>query len=1209
MPPRDSNSPAEAQPHNIHPDTTRFAEILFAEATAAGVERPVFELRVVDWFRDPGFRDGGTNAGYFDDPSKLAEAAAALDRREARAVYVSLAPVKAELLARSANRISARCKHTANDSDAVHRILFLVDVDPRRPAGISSSDAEHDAALAKIQEIRGFLRERGWPEAIVGDSGNGGHLLYLIDLLNEDESRNLVENVLRALAEQFDDETVAIDTSVSNASRISKVYGTKARKGDSLPERPHRVSRLLEVPDSMSPVPSELLRKLAEDAPRPKPDGGLLNPGRRAQPSFDLDAFFEKHRLDVASLKTGTRGEDLFVLRTCPFDPAHTGDGGGGGSAVVTREPGGTLGFLCHHNSCASHDWRQLRELLEPGCYERGLAGRTTRNRREEPAVIAADRARQEGLLPFELVEAYRRAVERTTRATGSGGEPMPATEAARALALVEGADEDAVVRVLAGDEQDLRDAFRSGGGDTSGFLSPPVAGAGLLFELEGELVPVTWACSERKSADTGTLTTPLFLDRLSLQSSSRRASASKKLAKAHGFEPTEELVQLIDEMLLGFGNLDADTRAATTGEEEGGDLEALVSHLSELGLEYFHTPGGLDAECFAIVPVEGHREVWSLSSRGFKHWLRRANHQRFGRVLSDTAAQSVVGLLCGYAMYDGAEHEVFVRRGKANGKIYIDLARLDWATVEIDSHGWRVVDPLECGVHFVRKSGMLELPMPVAGGRVDELRDVMNVADEESWTITKGFLLSAFHPDGPYLGLSVFGEQGSGKSSFARNARRTIDPSNRDVRRNITNEPDLAIAAASSLILAVDNLSDLSPHISDAYCSLATGAALTKRTLFSDADETCIIFKRPVILNGINNVATRADLADRMVPIHLAAISKKGRRSERALEAKFREMHPRVLGSLLTAVSAALRRRDQVKLDEAERMIDVLEWVTAAEPELGIEPGGFQRAYSARVQSASREALDASLVGSTVLEFMQAERDRGDLEWCGTCKALEATLRERLESDKPPKAWPRTPIGLSHALRRAAPVLRREGVDVVEPGEKDRPRNYTLRIESLPAPDAADNGRRGQPSAENGPSDHEKANPDASDASDGFLGLVGPASAVSLTAAPQGEAEDPGPGVVGKGADPAHRDRGAKTLPETVGSVGTVGTPPDEVKKAGSGPTVSPEQSSEPSVGTEREESTAHYRPAPAGALAPAPLGEGERRGDMNEEEAEWLG
>ena len=194
-----------------------------------------------------------TVSGYFNDPEKLIQAVQGWSGK-APGVYLTLNPVNPDLLARVQNRLIPYAKHTTSDSDILCRRWLPIDLDPKRPAGISSTDEEHEAALARAQQVRDWLTSQGWPEPIYADSGNGAHLLYRIDLPNDPESLQLVGYCLKALALQFGDEEVDVDMKTGNAARIWKLYGTLACKGDSTPDRPHRLARILAAPE---PVPAE----------------------------------------------------------------------------------------------------------------------------------------------------------------------------------------------------------------------------------------------------------------------------------------------------------------------------------------------------------------------------------------------------------------------------------------------------------------------------------------------------------------------------------------------------------------------------------------------------------------------------------------------------------------------------------------------------------------------------------------------------------------------------------------------------------------------------------------------------------------------------------------------------------------------------------------------------------------------------------------
>ena len=309
-----------------------------------------------------------TDSGYFTDIHLLALAAARYDGKAA-GVYMTLNPVEPALLARAENRVQEWADLSTSDDYIARRRWLPIDCDPRvggkkRPAGISATDEEHEAAIGRAREIREYLDAAGWPEPVVADSGNGGALLYPIDLPNDADSKTLVENCLKALAARFSDDLADVDTSVFNAARIWKVYGTLAGKGDSTSDRPHRRALLLEIPEAIRAVPLDLLRALARHiAPANETTNIPKNiPNGRA--SLDAAEWLGAHGIAYGATKGGKDGGTIYLLDACPFNESHT-------NATVIQMASGALAFRCLHDSCKDYGWRDLREKMEPGVYER----------------------------------------------------------------------------------------------------------------------------------------------------------------------------------------------------------------------------------------------------------------------------------------------------------------------------------------------------------------------------------------------------------------------------------------------------------------------------------------------------------------------------------------------------------------------------------------------------------------------------------------------------------------------------------------------------------------------------------------------------------------------------------------------------------------------------------------------------------------------
>jgi hypothetical protein len=303
-----------------------------------------------------------TTSGYFDDLDALARAAAGFSGRAS--VYCTLNPVNPALLARACNRMREYAPATTGDADILRRVWLLVDFDAVRPTGISSTDTEHTAALDRAGMGRDFLTGLGWPGPVEADSGNGGHLLYRIDLANNQAAADLVKGCLEALDLLFSDKVVQVDTSVDSAGQLGKVYGTVATKGDNTKDRPHRLARLLSVPDKIGVVPVDLLEALAARKPPPVEKPRHKANGKAPQ-GFDVEGFLAKHNLEVAN-EGPWEGGWKWVLGVCPWNPEHTNR-----AACVGRHTNGAVWAMCHHHSCRGKRWEDLRVLFEPGCYDR----------------------------------------------------------------------------------------------------------------------------------------------------------------------------------------------------------------------------------------------------------------------------------------------------------------------------------------------------------------------------------------------------------------------------------------------------------------------------------------------------------------------------------------------------------------------------------------------------------------------------------------------------------------------------------------------------------------------------------------------------------------------------------------------------------------------------------------------------------------------
>jgi hypothetical protein len=324
----------------------------------------VSELRALDTPRD------GTVSGYFDDFDKMAKAAFDWSGK-ARGVYFTPNACKPALIARSKNHVTLRAKITTSDPDIAELRYLLIDCDPIRPTGIASTDEEHALALQRAREVRDFLSSQGWPSAIAADSGNGGHTMYSVCLENNTANVTLLKNGLETLGLRFGCQRIKVDPVTFNAARIWRLYGTLNKKGDDLPDYPHRYSCVLEIPSEIVAVTKEQLVDLVDKhgPPQAEPPEPSSHGSRRP---FDIDQWIVERGVDVKTEGPYGEGAYKWVIRQCPFFEDH------GAGWCIIRRADGKIGASCRGARCAGKKWPELREHFEPGCYSRDRYGSGT---------------------------------------------------------------------------------------------------------------------------------------------------------------------------------------------------------------------------------------------------------------------------------------------------------------------------------------------------------------------------------------------------------------------------------------------------------------------------------------------------------------------------------------------------------------------------------------------------------------------------------------------------------------------------------------------------------------------------------------------------------------------------------------------------------------------------------------------------------------
>jgi hypothetical protein len=380
-------------------------------------------------------------------------------------------------------------------------------------------------------------------------------------------------------------------------------------------------------------------------------------------------------------------------------------------------------------------------------------------------------------------------------------------------------------------------------------------------------------------------------------------------------------------------------------------------------------------------------------------------------------------------AVYHGPEMPVFVRVAQHAGDVYIDLGNENWDAVRITREGFEVVDRPPVG--FVRKAGFAPLPYPAGEGTIDDLRPFLNIGSDGDFMLVAAWAAFSLSPRGPYPVLVLQSEQGSAKSTTVRVLRALVDPAVEPLRALPKNERDLAIAAGNAWVLAFDNLSGIRDQLSDALCRLATGGGFATRQLYTDDEEIIFSAKRPIIFNGIDDIATRGDLQERSLLVSLPSMPEERRAEEAALWADVEATKPRIFGALLDGVSTALRNAEEVHLEKKPRMADFAVGATAMEECFGWEAGSFVEVYAANRQQASETLLANEPIADAIEKLLGG--DRGSA-WSGTATQLQEMLGFHVnDTVKRSKAWLQGPQALSRRLNRIAPALWSAGIEYTE--------------------------------------------------------------------------------------------------------------------------------------------------------------------------------
>jgi len=445
--------------------------------------------------------------------------------------------------------------------------------------------------------------------------------------------------------------------------------------------------------------------------------------------------------------------------------------------------------------------------------------------------------------------------------------------------------------------------------------------------------------------------------------------------------------------------------------------------------------------EAYSEVKLGNIKATYKVRSRDYREFLSHSLYELTEKGANNNAITDAIATLEAAAKFNGQHFVIAVRTHFTGKDVFIDMGCSERKIIQINESGYFYTHTAP--IRFIRKNGMSGLAIPKDGGNISLLTKYINVS-LDNLPLIYGWIFCAIAGIKPYPILILQGEQGTGKSTTCKVIRSLVDPSAVQLRSPPKDTRDLLVSAANTHCVALDNLSGISAEMSDCLCRLSTGGGHDVRALFTDNEQYLIELHKPIMCNGIDDIAARPDLAERSLIINLPTITNKNRKSEAQFWEEFKKDEPLIMGSIFKGVSSGLKHHKNIVLKEKPRMADAAQWVTACERDLGLE-GEFMEAHKENQLHAIELGIEASPVGMTLMTFMT---DR--TQWIGKPTELFEILTDMAGSRLTrANSWPQSVKGLANIIKRLTPAFRALKIEI-ESGRNKTGRFYRINKEFI---------------------------------------------------------------------------------------------------------------------------------------------------------------
>ena len=423
--------------------------------------------------------------------------------------------------------------------------------------------------------------------------------------------------------------------------------------------------------------------------------------------------------------------------------------------------------------------------------------------------------------------------------------------------------------------------------------------------------------------------------------------------------------------------------------------------------------------------------------------------YRHTGKPISKDGVKQVLAVLSSKALFDNPDPiTLSTRIAEHEGAFWYDLSNKTWQAVKIDNSGWEITD--NPPVLFSRYRHQLQQALPKHGGNINKILNYVNI--KESKTLFLCWLVSCFIPNIPHAAIIIHGEKGAAKSTASGLLKSLIDPSALDTLTLQNDQRTMAVNLLNHWFLPFDNVSFINEDTSDTLCRAITGGGIQQRRLHTNSEDTIFTFQRCVAINGIHNVATRADLLDRSILIELIRITDSDRKELSAVLANFEADKADILGGIFDTVVKAINIFPSVKLQNLPRMADFARWGYAIGEALGEGLGQiFLNEYTGNRQIQNEEAIANDPVATLIVEFMKNRQ-----EWTGLFSTLYRLLADIAEDNGisvKHKSFPANAIVLSKRITAIKSNLENVGIYCVSEKRNKHGQNLSIKRSNSSTP------------------------------------------------------------------------------------------------------------------------------------------------------------